>query len=106
MVGVNDETYDAANHRIISNASCTTNCVAPMVKVLNDSFGIAQGFMTTVHAYTNDQNVLDAPHKDPRRARAAAVKHSDHDRSRPRGRRSNTGDEGPAGRGGIAGASH
>ena len=73
VVGVNDETYDAANHRIISNASCTTNCVAPMVKVLNDSFGIAQGFMTTVHAYTNDQNVLDAPHKDPRRARAAAV---------------------------------
>ena len=73
VLGVNDETYDAANHRIISNASCTTNCVAPMVKVLNDSFGIAQGFMTTVHAYTNDQNVLDAPHKDPRRARAAAV---------------------------------
>jgi glyceraldehyde 3-phosphate dehydrogenase len=73
VVGVNDETYDADHHWIISNASCTTNCVAPMVKVLNDSFGIAQGFMTTVHAYTNDQNVLDAPHKDPRRARAAAV---------------------------------
>jgi glyceraldehyde 3-phosphate dehydrogenase len=73
VLGVNDETYDAARHDIISNASCTTNCVAPMVKVLLDSFGIAQGFMTTVHAYTNDQNVLDGPHKDPRRARAAAV---------------------------------
>jgi glyceraldehyde 3-phosphate dehydrogenase len=73
VIGVNDQTYDADHHRIISNASCTTNCVAPMVKVLNDSFGIAQGFMTTVHAYTNDQVVLDAPHKDPRRARAAAV---------------------------------
>jgi len=60
-------------HHIISNASCTTNCVAPMVKVLLDSFGIQQGYMTTVHAYTSDQNLLDGPHKDPRRARAAAV---------------------------------
>lgn len=73
VMGVNDATYDPAEHRIVSNASCTTNCVAPMVKVLHESFGIAQGFMTTVHAYTNDQNVLDAPHKDPRRARSAAV---------------------------------
>jgi glyceraldehyde 3-phosphate dehydrogenase len=73
VLGVNDETYDPAHHHIISNASCTTNCVAPMVKVLHDSFGIVQGYMTTVHAYTNDQNILDAPHKDPRRARAAAV---------------------------------
>jgi glyceraldehyde 3-phosphate dehydrogenase len=73
VLGVNDETYDPATHHVISNASCTTNCVAPMVKVLNDAFGIEQGFMTTVHAYTNDQNVLDAPHKDPRRARSAAV---------------------------------
>ena len=73
VLGVNDGIYDPASHHVISNASCTTNCVAPMVKVLNDSFGIAQGYMTTVHAYTNDQNVLDAPHKDPRRARSAAV---------------------------------
>jgi glyceraldehyde 3-phosphate dehydrogenase len=73
VMGVNDETYDPAVHRVISNASCTTNCVAPMVKVLHDAFGIERGFMTTVHAYTNDQNVLDAPHKDPRRARSAAV---------------------------------
>ncbi len=73
VLGVNEETYDPAQHHIISNASCTTNCVAPMVKVLHDCFGITQGYMTTVHAYTNDQNVLDAPHKDPRRARSAAV---------------------------------
>ncbi len=73
VLGVNDESYDPARHHVISNASCTTNCVAPMVKVLHDSFGIEHGFMTTVHAYTNDQNVLDAPHKDPRRARSAAV---------------------------------
>jgi glyceraldehyde 3-phosphate dehydrogenase len=73
VLGVNDQTYDPAHHRIVSNASCTTNCVAPMVKVLDDAFGIEQGFMTTVHAYTNDQNVLDGPHKDPRRARAAGV---------------------------------
>jgi len=73
VVGVNDEVYDSARHHVTSNASCTTNCVAPMIKVLLESFGIAQGFMTTVHAYTNDQNILDGPHKDPRRARSAAV---------------------------------
>jgi glyceraldehyde 3-phosphate dehydrogenase len=72
-MGVNDEIYDPSAHHVISNASCTTNCVAPMVKVLHESFGIVQGFMTTVHAITNDQNVLDAPHKDPRRARTAAT---------------------------------
>ena len=72
-MGVNDEGYDAAAHQVISNASCTTNCVAPMVKVLQDAFGIQQGFMTTVHAYTSDQNLLDGPHKDARRARSAAV---------------------------------
>ncbi|HEU5269964.1 MAG TPA: type I glyceraldehyde-3-phosphate dehydrogenase [Jatrophihabitans sp.] len=73
VMGVNEQAFDPARHRAISNASCTTNCVAPMVKVLHDAFGLEQGFMTTVHAYTNDQNVLDAPHKDPRRARSAAV---------------------------------
>jgi glyceraldehyde 3-phosphate dehydrogenase len=73
VLGVNDDAYDPANHHVISNASCTTNCVAPMAKVLDDAFGIQQGFMTTVHAYTNDQAILDLPHKDLRRARAAAV---------------------------------
>jgi glyceraldehyde 3-phosphate dehydrogenase (phosphorylating) len=73
VLGVNDDAYDAERHAIISNASCTTNCVAPMAKVLHDSFGIESGFMTTIHAYTNDQNVLDLPHKDLRRARAAAI---------------------------------
>lgn len=73
VLGVNEDVYDPAKHHVVSNASCTTNCLAPMVKVLQDSFGIQQGFMTTVHAYTNDQNVLDGPHKDPRRARSAAV---------------------------------
>jgi glyceraldehyde 3-phosphate dehydrogenase len=73
VMGVNDASYDPRKHHVISNASCTTNCVAPMVAVLHDAFGIERGFMTTVHAYTNDQNVLDGPHKDPRRARAAAV---------------------------------
>ena len=73
VMGVNDAIYDPQSHRVISNASCTTNCVAPMVKVLHDAFGLERGLMTTVHAYTNDQNVLDAPHKDPRRARSAAV---------------------------------
>lgn len=73
VMGINHETYDDANHHIVSNASCTTNCVAPMVKVLNDSFGMEQGFMTTVHAYTGGQNLLDGPHKDLRRARSAAV---------------------------------
>jgi glyceraldehyde 3-phosphate dehydrogenase len=73
VLGVNDNAYDPAAHNVISNASCTTNCVAPMVKVLDDAFGIEQGFMTTIHAYTNDQAILDMPHKDLRRARAAAV---------------------------------
>jgi glyceraldehyde 3-phosphate dehydrogenase len=73
VLGVNQSTYDPARHDVVSNASCTTNCLAPMVKVLNDAFGVEAGFVTTVHGYTNDQNVLDGPHKDPRRARAAAV---------------------------------
>jgi glyceraldehyde 3-phosphate dehydrogenase len=72
VMGVNEGDYDPATHNVISNASCTTNCVAPLAKVLNDSFGIVKGFMTTIHAYTNDQVILDFPHKDLRRARAAA----------------------------------
>jgi glyceraldehyde 3-phosphate dehydrogenase len=72
VMGVNHEKYDAANHHVISNASCTTNCLAPFAKVLNDNFGIKRGMMTTVHSYTNDQQILDLPHKDLRRARAAA----------------------------------
>ncbi|WP_320774959.1 type I glyceraldehyde-3-phosphate dehydrogenase [Streptomyces sp. CRN 30] len=72
VMGVNQDKYDAANHHVISNASCTTNCVAPMAKVLDESFGVVKGMMTTVHAYTNDQRILDFPHKDLRRARAAA----------------------------------
>ena len=73
VLGVNDNMYDPAKHNIISNASCTTNCLAPLVKVLNDTFGIEKGSMTTIHSYTNDQNVLDFPHADLRRARAAAL---------------------------------
>jgi len=73
VIGVNDDTYDSAKHAIISNASCTTNCFVPMIKVLDDAFGLEKGLMTTVHAYTNDQNLLDLAHKDLRRARAAAV---------------------------------
>ena len=73
VLGVNDSKYDSAKHNVISNASCTTNCLAPVVKVLHDTFGIANGIMTTIHSYTNDQVVLDAPHKDLRRARAAAL---------------------------------
>jgi len=72
VMGVNEDDYDPATHHVISNASCTTNCVAPLAKVLHDSFGIVKGFMTTIHAYTNDQVILDFPHKDLRRARAAA----------------------------------
>ncbi|CAM3902260.1 type I glyceraldehyde-3-phosphate dehydrogenase [Mesobacillus zeae] len=72
VMGVNHESYDPANHHVISNASCTTNCLAPFAKVLNDNFGIKRGMMTTVHSYTNDQQILDLPHKDYRRARAAA----------------------------------
>jgi glyceraldehyde 3-phosphate dehydrogenase len=73
VVGVNDEVYDPANHFIVSNASCTTNCLAPLVKVLNDTFGIEAGFMSTIHSYTNDQRILDLPHEDLRRARSAAI---------------------------------
>ena len=73
VVGVNDDTFDPATQDVVSNASCTTNCFVPMVKVLDDSFGVISGLMTTVHAYTNDQNLLDLPHSDLRRARAAAV---------------------------------
>ncbi|MDZ5078017.1 type I glyceraldehyde-3-phosphate dehydrogenase [Nesterenkonia sp. HG001] len=73
VMGINEDTYDAENHTVVSNASCTTNCLAPLVKVLNDEFGIVEGLMTTVHAYTGDQRLHDAPHSDPRRARAAGV---------------------------------
>lgn len=73
VMGVNQDKYDAAKHHVISNASCTTNCLAPFAKVLNDNFGIKHGMMTTVHSYTNDQMILDLPHKDLRRARAAAM---------------------------------
>ena len=73
VLGVNENTYDPSKHNIISNASCTTNCLAPVAKVLNDSFGIVRGLMNTIHAYTNDQKIIDLPHKDLRRARAAAL---------------------------------
>ncbi len=73
VIGVNDDQYDPERHHIISNASCTTNCLAPFAKVLHDTFGIKRGYMNTIHAYTNDQNILDLPHKDLRRARAAAM---------------------------------
>ncbi|MCW2912634.1 MAG: gap2 1 [Actinomycetia bacterium] len=73
VIGVNENSYDAARHDVISNASCTTNCVAPMAKVLHDAFGIVKGYMTTIHGYTNDQVVLDSPHKDLRRGRSAGV---------------------------------
>ncbi|MCD9622596.1 type I glyceraldehyde-3-phosphate dehydrogenase [Rhabdothermincola salaria] len=73
VVGVNDDTFDAAQHKVMSNASCTTNCFVPMIKVLDDAFGVEKGLMTTVHAYTGDQNLVDGPHKDLRRARASAV---------------------------------
>jgi glyceraldehyde 3-phosphate dehydrogenase len=73
VIGVNENTYDAGKHHIISNASCTTNCLAPVAKVLHESFGIVHGLMNTIHSYTNDQKLLDLPHKDLRRARAAAV---------------------------------
>ena len=73
VLGVNDIMYDPAVHHIVSNASCTTNCLAPAAKVVNDNFGIVKGLMTTIHSYTNDQRILDLPHKDPRRARAAAL---------------------------------
>jgi glyceraldehyde 3-phosphate dehydrogenase len=73
VLGVNDDEYDPETHHIVSNASCTTNCVAPLAKVVDDLAGIESGFMTTIHAYTNDQSILDLPHKDLRRARAAAI---------------------------------
>ena len=73
VMGVNEKAYDPAKHHILSNASCTTNCLAPVAKVLHENFGLEKGFMTTIHSYTNDQKILDAPHKDLRRARAAAV---------------------------------
>jgi glyceraldehyde 3-phosphate dehydrogenase len=73
VIGVNEDTYDPALHHVVSNASCTTNCFVPMVKVLDDAFGVTTGLMTTIHAYTNDQNLLDLEHKDLRRARAAAI---------------------------------
>src|SRR5205809_3163621 len=73
VLGVNDDKYDAAKHQIISNASCTTNCLAPLAKVIHEKFGIRKGWMTTIHSYTNDQQLLDLPHKDLRRARAAAL---------------------------------
>ena len=73
VVGVNDDTFDKANHKVVSNASCTTNCFVPMIKVLDDAFGVEKGLMTTTHAYTGDQNLVDGPHKDARRARAAAI---------------------------------
>ncbi|HJV37165.1 type I glyceraldehyde-3-phosphate dehydrogenase, partial [Geomonas sp.] len=73
VMGVNQDKYDPAKHQVVSNASCTTNCLAPVAKVLQESFGIEKGLVTTVHSYTNDQNILDLPHKDLRRARAAAL---------------------------------
>jgi glyceraldehyde 3-phosphate dehydrogenase len=73
VIGVNEDTYDPAHHHVVSNASCTTNCFVPMVKVLDDAFGVTTGLMTTIHAYTNDQSLLDLEHKDLRRARAAAI---------------------------------
>src|SRR4029079_4131512 len=73
VLGVNEEKYDPKTHHILSNASCTTNCLAPLAKVLHETFGIKKGWMTTVHSYTNDQQLLDLPHKDLRRARAAAL---------------------------------
>ncbi len=98
VLGVNDDAYDKEQHRIVSNASCTTNCVAPLAKVLHDAWGIESGFMTTIHAYTNDQQILDLPHKDLRRARARGHQpHPDLDRSRARDRRRHPR---PAGQGG------
>ena len=72
-MGVNDDTIDPAVHQVVSNGSCTTNCLAPVVKVIDDTFGVERGVMTTIHSYTNDQRILDLPHKDKRRARAAAM---------------------------------
>ena len=105
VMGANHESYDPANHHIISNASCTTNCLAPLAKVLHDEFGIERGLMTTIHAYTQDQNLQDAPHKDLRRARAAAlIDHPDLDRRGQGDRPGAAGTEGQAGRLRAAGA--
>ena len=82
VLGVNDDKYDPAKHQIISNASCTTNCLAPLAKVIHERFGLRKGWMTTIHSYTNDQNLLDLPHKDLRRARGRVVDHSDDYRRR------------------------
>src|SRR5680860_1211168 len=73
VIGVNEDAFDPDHHRVVSNASCTTNCFVPMVKVLDDAFGVRAGLMTTVHAYTGDQMLVDGPHRDPRRARAAGT---------------------------------
>ena len=84
VMGVNEDTFDPARDFVVSNASCTTNCLAVLAKVLDDAFGMEQGFMTTVHAYTDDQHLVDALHKDPRRSRGARHQHrADHDRRRP-----------------------
>ena len=97
VLGVNDDKYDARTHHIISNASCTTNCLAPVAKVLHESFGLKRGWMTTVHAYTNDQNLLDLPAQGhPPGARRGDVDHPDHDRRRVGGRRGAAGAEGQA----------
>src|SRR5581483_6112254 len=93
VLGVNEEQYDPAKHQIISNASCTTNCLAPLAKVLHQTFGIQKGWMTTIHSYTNDQQLLDLPHKDLPRARRRAVDDSDDDGRRRRRRRSAAGAE-------------
>ena len=99
MMGVNDDKYDPAKHTIISNASCTTNCLAPMAKVLHDAIGIERGLMTTIHAYTQDQNLQDGPHTDLRRARAAGAQHRAHLHRRGQGDRPGAaGAEGQAGR--------
>ena len=99
VLGVNDEAYDPAKHHIISNASCTTNCLAPVAKVLLDEFGIERGFMTTTHAYTGDQMILDAPHKDLRRARVGGgLGDPDVDRRREGDRARDPGAEGQDGR--------
>jgi hypothetical protein len=87
VLGVNEDAYDRQNHHVVSNASCTTNCLAPVVKVLLDEFGFRRGLMTTVHSYTNDQQILDLPHKDLRRARAAADVHHPHHHRRRQGHR-------------------
>ena len=97
VLGVNDDKYDPAKHHIISNASCTTNCLAPLAKVVHERFGIRKGWMTTIHSYTNDQNLLDLPHKDLRRARAAALSMIPTTHRRGVGdRRSDSGAEGQA----------